>query len=1352
MKMDQYLAHTDYALWEVILDGNSAVRMTKDKADEHLARFHGIKDAKTLWAAIKSRFGGNAESKKMQKNAIVLRHKVPHHMLMNSCSHFFANQFSTLQLDKEDLKQIDQDDLEEIDLKWHVAMLFMRVKQFYMKTGRKLEFNGKEPVGFDKTNVECFNCHKRGHFARYYRSARSSGNRSRDARNAGYRGRDNAKRPVKEEDEQALVVQDGLGTYDWSYQVEEEATDIALMAFTSNPSSSSSSNSEKFNKKEVLDIKEEEVTEIVFDNRSSDEENSLANDRFKKGKGYHAVPHPLAGNYIPPKSNVSFTGLDDSIYKFKISETVASLTKDAKDAPETSTEPEPIPAKIDFVKASESIKHVKPVESVKHVKPVTPVNNAEHAKKSKNFSSSPKYEPSKKDCTFHEDKMAKKSVLPTNVGKGTGHRESRPGHPQQALKNKGIVDSGCSRNIKGNKAYLADYQKINDGGFVAFGSSRVNTGCYVLNRALVTKANKKTPYELLNGRTPRIDLLRPFGYPVTILNTLDPLGKFKGKADEGSLVGYYVTTKAFRVFNTKTKKVKENLHVRFLKNKPNIAGTRPNWLFDIDSLTNSMNYIPISVGNQTNKNAGPQDTNGNAGTQDNVDAEKEATNQHYIVLSLWSSVSSTYKSLDDKPKDDKPKDDTSSKTVEEPVNKKDQAYRDELDMLMSQEKEASDAADALRKDNPVNTASTSGTFSADGSSSPHPDAFIPTNTLLHVDQGDSQILDLEDTTKLQSTSIFNSAYDEDLDIFTSLVQSVGAEADFNNIESSTVFNLIPTHRVHLDHSKDQILGHPKSAVQTRGMGNKSSGAHAFKVWRLVDLPYEKKAIGTKWVYRNKKDERGIVVRNKSRVVAQGHRQEKGIDYDEVFSPVVRIEAIRIFFAFASYMGFIVYRMDVKSAFLYGTIEEEVYVSQPPGFIDPQFPHKTSCLQFVLVLDSRLHQNFSHLQSVKQIFRRLISWQCKKHTIVATSTTKAEPRHQETTLGGADAQTRFETTSKRSNDPPFLTGPTVRSREEKMEHETDLTDFVPPTPHDSPLLGGHTLGSDKGSGEKGGSIADQVSTARPEVSAATPSTLPTTITIFGDEDLTIAQTLIKLKNKGKGVLVEEEPEKLKKVKRRDKELAQIESDADLAQKIYEEELAELDKAQKEKQKQEEATIAALTEEFDEIQAKMDADHELAIRMTHEEQEKYTIKEKARLLAEYFKRSKKQLATETAEAIRNKPPTRTQARNMMITYLKHMVVSDEEETVDPEILSTKANGNTSYHKSLSSMLKKFDRQDLVNLHRLVMKRFKDNTPEEKRYPLIKEMLEKMLNWKLEAEAEAKSTMAFELLKFIKSHIEE
>ncbi|GJV57422.1 putative ribonuclease H-like domain-containing protein [Tanacetum coccineum] len=110
-----------------------------------------------------------------------------------------------------------------------------------------------------------------------------------------------------------------------------------------------------------------------------------------------------------------------------------------------------------------------------------------------------------------------------------------------------------------------------------------------------------------------------------------------------------------------------------------------------------------------------------------------------------------------------------------------------------------------------------------------------------------------------------------------------------------------------------------------------------KVWTLVDLPNGKRAIRTKWVF--KKEERGIVVRNKARLVAQGYTQEEGIEYDKVFAPVARIEAIKLFLAYALIMGFIVYQMDVKSAFLYGTIEKEVYVFQPPSFEDPHFPDK-----------------------------------------------------------------------------------------------------------------------------------------------------------------------------------------------------------------------------------------------------------------------------------------------------------------------------------------------------------------------------------------------------------------------------
>ncbi|GKF13075.1 putative ribonuclease H-like domain-containing protein, partial [Tanacetum coccineum] len=156
-------------------------------------------------------------------------------------------------------------------------------------------------------------------------------------------------------------------------------------------------------------------------------------------------------------------------------------------------------------------------------------------------------------------------------------------------------------------------------------------------------------------------------------------------------------------------------------------------------------------------------------------------------------------------------------------------------------------------------------------------------------------------------------------IYSNDYEDVGVEADMNNLNTFIPVSPILTTRIHKDHLVEQIIGDLNSAPQTRRM-TKNLKEH-----------------GTKWVYKNKKDERGIVIKNKTRLVAQGYTQEEGIDYDEVFAPVSRIEAIRLFLAYASFKDFVVYQMDIKSAFLYGKIEEEVYVCQPTGFEDPDFP-------------------------------------------------------------------------------------------------------------------------------------------------------------------------------------------------------------------------------------------------------------------------------------------------------------------------------------------------------------------------------------------------------------------------------
>nr|GEW72452.1 hypothetical protein [Tanacetum cinerariifolium] len=366
-----------------------------------------------------------------------------------------------------------------------------------------------------------------------------------------------------------------------------------------------------------------------------------------------------------------------------------------------------------------------------------------------------------------------------------------------------------------------------------------------------------------------------------------------------ALVGYSVSSKAFRVLNSRTRIVQETLHINFLENQPNVANSGPTWLFDIDTLTQSINYQPVVAGNQLNSSA----------EDDATFADKE--NESEVHVSPSSS---------DKPKkhDDK-------------VNK-----------------------DAKGKS--------------------------------HVDVS-TGVKDLSDEFEeffVNSTNTVNAAKDI---TYSDEEKDVGAEADFSNLETNIHVSPIPTTRVYKDHPVTQIIGDLSLAPQTRSMARmvKEQGGltqindedfHTCmfacffsqeepkrvhqdlkdtswieamhedllqfkmeKVWVLVDLPKGKRAIGSKCVFRNKKDERGIVIRNKARLVAQGHTQEEGIDYEEVFAPVARIEAIRLFLSHASFMGFMVYQMDVKSGFLYGTIKEKVYVSQPPRFEDPDYPDK-----------------------------------------------------------------------------------------------------------------------------------------------------------------------------------------------------------------------------------------------------------------------------------------------------------------------------------------------------------------------------------------------------------------------------
>nr|GEV85960.1 hypothetical protein [Tanacetum cinerariifolium] len=389
---------------------------------------------------------------------------------------------------------------------------------------------------------------------------------------------------------------------------------------------------------------------------------------------------------------------------------------------------------------------------------------------------------------------------------------------------------------------------------ILFWAEVVNTAYYVQNRVLVNKPHSKTPYKLLLGRTPCIGFIKPFGCPVTILNTLDPLGKFHGKADEGFLVGYSVNSKAFRVFNIRTRIIQETLHINFLKNQPNVVGSGPKWLFDTDTLTQSMNYQPVVVGNQPNHSARIKE-NLDADADDAFDVKE---NENEVHVSPKFYINNTNR-----------------------VNA------------------ASAPVTAIGPNLTNSTNSVNAASPYDNDVSPHSEIGGKSS---FVDP--SQYPDDPDMPALEGI-----VYSDD-------EEDVGAEADFFDLETNIYVSLILTTRVHKYHHVTQIIGNLTLAPETR--------KEPKRVHQALKDP--------NWI--EAMQEEFLLFK-----MQKGHTQEEGIDYEEVFAPVARIEAIRLFLAYASCMGFMVYQMDVKSAFLYETIKEEVYVCQPPGFEDPDYPDK-----------------------------------------------------------------------------------------------------------------------------------------------------------------------------------------------------------------------------------------------------------------------------------------------------------------------------------------------------------------------------------------------------------------------------
>nr|GEZ29408.1 copia protein [Tanacetum cinerariifolium] len=454
------------------------------------------------------------------------------------------------------------------------------------------------------------------------------------------------------------------------------------------------------------------------------------------------------------------------------------------------------------------------------------------------------------------------------------------GNPQHALKDKGVIDSGCSRHMTGNMYYLSDFEELT-GGYVSFGGNlmsgkisgkgKIKTGkldfddvyfvkelkfnlfgvsqmCdkknsvfFTNTECLVLYPDFKLPDEsqvLL--RVPRENNM----YNVNLKNIV-PSGDLtclfaKAKLNESNLWHRRLHMDLFRL--TFIKSLNKKSYCLVVTDDY----SRFTWVFFLatkDETSPILKTFITGLENQLSLKNNDRDAAFD-GKEHDIDAKKLESK---VSVSLSSSAQS-------RKQDDKTKKEVKGKSPIESFI----GYTD----LSAEFKDFSS-----NSINEVNAA------------------------------------ELEDIT-----------YSDDED-------DVGAEADFNNLETSITFGPIPTIRVHKDHHVSQIIVDLSSTTQTRSMTR------------------VKRAIGTKWVFRNKKDERGIVVRNKARLFAQAHTQEEGIDYEEVFAPVARIKAIRLFLAYASFMGFMVYQIDVNCAFLYGTIKEEVYVCQHPGFEDLDYPDK-----------------------------------------------------------------------------------------------------------------------------------------------------------------------------------------------------------------------------------------------------------------------------------------------------------------------------------------------------------------------------------------------------------------------------
>nr|GEU39941.1 hypothetical protein [Tanacetum cinerariifolium] len=831
--MEQYLTFTDQVFWEVIVNGDLVSSVASASAEglihpkiseqklakknelkakstlmlailnEHLLKFHTCKDEKSLCKAIKNRFGGNKESKKMQRpfsSRIIktLLHQVKKDwikpMIDNTSStnetvntahgvsatssmdqastasyddydmfSFFSNQSNAPQLDNEDLEQIDTDDLEEMDLKWQVAMLTIRVKRFINKTGRELDLNGKETVVFDMTNVKCYNCHRRGHFAKECRAPRNQGNGNRDAptRNA----------PVDTSTTNALIVQDGIDNSVFKSKLSETITSVPKIETNASKTSKDSLEKPKtvrFSDPIIEDWESDSEDENVFEPKEVKKAVKPSLEKIKFVNARNTTVENKNKAEKPRKFSQSlggeFTGPKEIRLVWDNTARVNHQNKLTHPHPKRNFVPAVVLTKsgqvlVNVAKQS-SHRAAASVSTARHVNTAASrpnVNNALLTTYSYFKAHSPvrrlfNQKPAAKTNNFNEKvnttKRAKGNLI-DHISKDNGHTLlkdltmliHKPDSSQD-------FDSGYSRHMTGNKSYLKDYKEI-DGRFVAFGGN--------------AKGSKIT------------------GKVFFSLNT-----------------EYVVLSPDFKLLDESQVLLKvpknNNMYSFDLKNVVHVGG-----------IENQMDHKvkTIRCDNETEfKNRIMNDFCEIKGTKANIDAgqarKKTICGLQYVLLPLLTSNSQGLNSSKDEVANDAGKKSTEvprkKNGVQDPAKEgRERAQRNEFKSMFRQDNDAN----GNRMFTPVSAAGS--TYVNLGGSIPVnattlPNAYLPTDPLMP---------DLEDTADLQDTRIFSGAYDDEVE---------GADADFNNLELTIVVNPIPTTRIHKDHPQEQIIRDPLSAL------------------------------------------------------------------------------------------------------------------------------------------------------------------------------------------------------------------------------------------------------------------------------------------------------------------------------------------------------------------------------------------------------------------------------------------------------------------------------------------------------------------------------------------------------------